>query len=61
MSFVLPILLIAIILIPALAYSSYAERIRFQKIEAALKDLNGKLLLELEIPAISFLPSTFLL
>lgn len=59
MSFILPVLLIAIILIPALAYSSYAERLRFQKIEAALRDLNKKLLLELEIPAISFLPSTF--
>jgi hypothetical protein len=59
MSFVLPVLLIAIILIPALAYSSYSERLRFQKIEAALRDLNVKLLLELEIPAISFLPSTF--
>ena len=59
MSFILPVLLIAIILIPALAYSSYAERLRFQKIEAALRDLNGKLLLELEIPSISFLPSTF--
>ena len=59
MSFILPVLLIAIILIPALAYNSYAERLRFQKIEAALRDLNEKLLLELEIPAISFLPSTF--
>ena len=59
MSFILPVLLIAIILIPALAYSSYAERLRFQKIEAALRDLNKKLLLELEILAISFLPSTF--
>jgi hypothetical protein len=59
MSFILPVLLIAIILIPALAYSSYAERLRFQKIEAALRDLNEEFLLELEIPAISFLPSTF--
>lgn len=59
MSFIIPILFIALLLIPGIAMSSHYERKRFKDVLNHLSDLNNKLNLELLIPDLKFTPTEF--
>jgi hypothetical protein len=59
MNFIIPIILIALLLIPGIAISSHYERKRFKDILNHLGELNNKLSLELLIPDIKFTPTEF--
>jgi len=59
MSILIPVILIALILIPTLALTSNFERKRFHAIAAALQLLNENLHLSLKKPEIKFLPTEF--
>ena len=59
MSIVLPVLLIAAILIPALALSSRFEKKRFADIASNLEILNSSLNLSFGKPELKFLPTDF--
>jgi hypothetical protein len=59
MSLLLPVILIAAILIPALALSSRFEKKRFADIASNLEILNSSLNLSFEKPELKFLPTDF--
>jgi hypothetical protein len=59
MSLLLPILLIAAILIPALALSSRFEKKRFAEVASNLEILNSTLYLRFLKPELKFLPTDF--
>ena len=59
MSIVIPVLLIALLLIPALALSSRFEKKRFLALEDAMQVLNENLQLSFKKPELKFLPTEF--
>jgi hypothetical protein len=59
MTVLIPILLILVILIPALALSSRFEKKRFAEIASNLEFLNSALNLKFEKPELKFLPTDF--
>jgi hypothetical protein len=59
MSILIPIFLIALLLIPAIALSSRFEKKRFSAIADAMENLNDSLQLIFQKPALKFLPSEF--
>jgi hypothetical protein len=59
MTILLPIILIAMLLIPAMALSSRFEKKRFLKLVDALLSLNEKLNLDFQKPELKFLPKEF--
>ncbi len=59
MTILLPLLLIILLLIPAMALSSRYEKKRFLNLVDALSLLNNKLNLEFIIPELKFLPKEF--
>ena len=59
MSIVIPVLLIALLLIPALALSSRFERRRFSDLADAMLLLNKSLQLDFNKPELKFLPTEF--
>lgn len=59
MSILIPIFLIALLLIPAIALSSRFEKKRFSAIADAMENLNDNLQLVFQKPVLKFLPSEF--
>ncbi len=59
MSIVIPVILIALLLIPALALSSRFEKKRFLALEDAMQVLNENLQLSFKKPELKFLPTEF--
>jgi hypothetical protein len=59
MSILIPIFLIALLLIPAIALSSRFEKKRFSAIADAMENLNDSLKLVFQKPVLKFLPSEF--
>lgn len=59
MSIVIPVILIAMLLIPALALSSRFEKKRFLALANAMQVLNENLLLAFNKPELKFLPTEF--